>query len=291
MDRVGDNKEVHAAFEGWQEGFLQADADQDGQLNVHELTALLQQVSRGGQESMVEESEAEISASIMEGFDTNRDGKIGLQELLDHVKDKDHVVAAFEGWPQGFKEADKDGDGHLDSHELTSLLNRVSRSQQKEMVEESEESIAESVMRAWDADKDGKLTLDELHHHLGDNKDAVNAAFEGWKEGFNMADKDKDGSLTIHELAALLSRVSTKDQHKIVQDVDATTQSLLQGFDADHNGKVTLDEIAAHAGKLSDVYKEAFAEADADKDGGLNAEELANLLHKLNEKSSKHDEM
>jgi Ca2+-binding EF-hand superfamily protein len=296
MDRVGDNDQLHAAFEGWQEGFLQADIDEDGQLNVHELATLLKHVSREGQHEMVEESGEQISQVVMDGFDTNHDGKISLRELLDHVKDKD-VEGAFEGWKDGFKEADADSDGHLDRQELTDLLNHVSRGQQQELVDESEESIAEAVMRGWDTNKDGKLTLAELHAHVGDNE-KVHAAFQGWQEGFETADVDKDGALTIEELASLLSRVSNKDQHQVVQDVDATTQSLLQGFDADHDGKVSLEEIMKHVGKLPaksvgnmlSSVKEGFAQADKDKDGGLDATELAHLLHALNERP-KHDEM
>jgi Ca2+-binding EF-hand superfamily protein len=298
MDRVGENKETHAAFEGWQQGFLEADTDQDGQLNVHELSSLLKKISLDNQHEMVEESSAEISASVMSGFDTNKDGKISLQELLDHVKDKEHVEAAFDGWKDGFKEADADNDGHLDSKELTDLLTKVSRGEQQELVDESEESIAEQVMKGWDTDKDGKLTLAELHAHVGENAE-LQAAFQGWKEGFEMADLDKDGHLTVAELASLLGQVSTKDQGKIVQDVDATTASLLHGFDTDKDGKVSLDEIMKHieslspkkAGDMLATVKEGFEKADIDKDGGLNAEELATLLHGLNERHTKHDEM
>mmetsp|Transcript_84084 Transcript_84084/g.132387 ORF Transcript_84084/g.132387 Transcript_84084/m.132387 type:complete len:850 (-) Transcript_84084:52-2601(-) len=301
MDRVGDNKEMHAAFEGWQEGFLQADTDEDGQLNVDELAQLLKHVSREDQHEMVEESGSEISASVMEGFDTNRDGKISLQELLDRVKDQEHVEAAFEGWRDGFKEADVDNDGHLDSKELATLLNHVSRGEQQDLVDESEESIAEQVMKGWDTDKDSRLTLAELQAHVGDNEQ-LHAAFKGWKDGFEMADLDKDGHLTISELADLLKKVSTKDQHKIVEDVDATTASLLHGFDTDKDGKVQLEEILKHVGKLAasqtggvsnmiSSVKEGFVQADADNDGGLNAEELAALLHSLNDRHSKHDEM
>jgi Ca2+-binding EF-hand superfamily protein len=234
----------------------------------------------------------------MLGFDTNKDGKISLNELLEHVKGNDNLHAAFAGWQDGFKEADADNDGHLDNHELSSLLNRVSRQNQEELVDESEESIAESVMKGWDSDKDGRLTLAELHQHVGDNEE-IHAAFAGWKDGFGQADVDKDGYLTIAELSSLLNRVSTKDQNKIVQDVDATTASLLHGFDSDKDGKVSLDEIMKHVGKLPaksvgnmlSSVKEGFVQADADKDGGLNAEELAALLHSLNERRSKHDEM
>jgi Ca2+-binding EF-hand superfamily protein len=298
MDRVGDNKEMHAAFQGWEEGFLQADIDEDGQLNVHELSELLKKVSRDDQHEMVEESNEEVSSQIMLGFDTNKDGKISLNELLEHVKGNDNLHAAFAGWQDGFKEADADNDGHLDNHELASLLNRVSRKNQEELVDESEESIAESVMKGWDTNKDGRLTLAELHQHVGDNKE-VHAAFKGWQEGFDAADVDKNGYLTIPELSSLLNRVSTKDQDKIVQDVDATTASLLHGFDADKDGKVSLDEIMKHVGKLPaksvgnmlSSVKEGFVQADVDKDGGLNAEELAALLQSLNERHAKHDEM
>merc|ERR1719356_1368403 len=127
LDHVGDNEGVNAAFQGWQQGFMEADANKDGQLSVKELSSLLQRVSRQDKHKLVEDSETEVAASVMDGFDSDRNGKISMRELLDHVGDDKEVQAAFKGWQQGFLEADVDKDGQLSTKELSSLLQCVTR--------------------------------------------------------------------------------------------------------------------------------------------------------------------
>merc|ERR1719183_17610 len=192
MDRVGDKMHVHAAFAGWTAGFKQADVDNDGHLTIEELTNMLGHVSREEEQNMVSESEETVAASIMDGFDTDKDGKLSLKELKEHVGDKAEGQAAFAGWEDGFKEADVDKDEHLTVHELAGLLSHVSRQNQQEMVQESEKSVGASILEGFDADKDGKLTLKELMDHVGD-AEHIHAAFAGWQEGFVQADVDQDG--------------------------------------------------------------------------------------------------
>merc|ERR1719401_510596 len=161
LDHVGDDKELQAAFQGWQQGFMEADVNRDGQLSLKELSSLLQRVSRQDKHKLVEDSETEVAASVMDGFDSNRNGKISMRELLDHVGDNKEVQAAFKGWQQGFVEADVDKDGQLSLKELTSLLQKVSRKEQQKLVEESEDEVVASVMDGFDSDRNGKISMRE----------------------------------------------------------------------------------------------------------------------------------
>merc|ERR1719183_1714529 len=187
LDHVGDKKEMHAAFKGWQQGFMEADANEDGQLSLKELSSLLQRVSRQNQQQLVEESEDEVAASVMAGFDSDRNGKISMRELLDRVGDNKEMQAAFKGWQQGFMEADADKDGQLSLKELSSLLQRVSRQDQHKLVEDSELEVAASIMAGFDSDRNRKISIKELLDHVGDSKE-LNAAFKGWQQGFVEAD-------------------------------------------------------------------------------------------------------
>jgi Ca2+-binding EF-hand superfamily protein len=291
LDHVGDSKDLHAAFKGWQQGFMEADVNRDGQLSLKELSSLLQRVSRKDQQQLVEESEDEVAASVMDGFDLDRNGQISRQELLAHVGDDTELHAAFKGWQQGFTEADVNKDGQLSLKELSSLLQRVSRKDQQHLVAESEDEVAASVMDGFDSNRNGKLSMRELLDHVGDNKE-LNAAFEGWQQGFREADVDKDGQLSIKELSALLQRVSRKDQHELVDHSEMEiASSVMDGFDTDKNGQISLQELLDHThadkNEVQAAFKgwqQGFVEADTDKNGQLNLKELASLLHRVSRK-------
>mmetsp|Transcript_128939 Transcript_128939/g.223666 ORF Transcript_128939/g.223666 Transcript_128939/m.223666 type:complete len:659 (+) Transcript_128939:50-2026(+) len=277
VDHIGQDKQAQANWQGWEAGFKEADADKDGHLMLQELVVFVSHMSRQKQHDLVEESEKSIGDSILTGFDTNRDGKISLQELMDHVGDDKEVHAAFKGWQDGFKEADIDNDGFLSAEELTSLISHVSREDQHHMVEESEKSIGDSMLDAWDANKDGKISLKELMNRAGDKKE-ITAAFES---GFRDSDANQDGLLDAKELTTLISHVSTKQQKKLADDSwSKTVSKLLEGYDLNKDGKVSLEEMKKHMERATafqgayEGWEIGFQEADADQDGHLSADEL-----------------
>mmetsp|Transcript_114315 Transcript_114315/g.202613 ORF Transcript_114315/g.202613 Transcript_114315/m.202613 type:complete len:113 (-) Transcript_114315:66-404(-) len=77
--------------------------------------------------SVKDEGETSMAASMMDGFDTNKDGKISLQELEEKIGAKGGPAAgAFKGWQTGFNEADADSDGYLTADELASWFQLIS---------------------------------------------------------------------------------------------------------------------------------------------------------------------
>ena len=110
-----------------------------------------------------------------------------------------------------FKAADKDGDGALSKQEAeTGKLERIVKH-----------------FDAIDANKDAKVTMDELHaarkamhkHHKGK-----------FDEKFKSADKDGDGALSKQE-------AETASMKRLVADFDKA--------DANKDGKVTREELQA----------------------------------------------
>lgn len=80
------------------------------------------------------------------------------------------------------------------------------------------------IMRKADADKDGKITKEEL----------INAHEEKFKE----FDLNKDGAVTKEEI-----------QEKLSSRFEKMAKRMTRRFDADKDGKVTADEFKAHAEK------------------------------------------
>ena len=93
----------------------------------------------------------------------------------------------------------------------------------------------DALLRAWDADHDGTLDLNEV-------KQAATARF-------NQMDTDHDGT------------IDRKDRGRALVTAD------VRAADADHNGSVSLDEYLALA-------QTRFEAADVNHDGTLDAREL-----------------
>ena len=99
-----------------------------------------------------------------------------------------------------------------------------------------------ALLAAQDADRDGRLTLDEMRHAR--------------QEQVQRFDSDRDGKLSAAEYQALW--------------LEAAQARLARAFaadDRDHDGAVTADELIARASDL-------LRRRDSDKDGTLTAEEL-----------------
>mmetsp|Transcript_114295 Transcript_114295/g.202573 ORF Transcript_114295/g.202573 Transcript_114295/m.202573 type:complete len:212 (+) Transcript_114295:1-636(+) len=211
------------------------------------------------------------------------------------MKGDTKLHAAFQGWEEGFKEADADSDAHLSTDELKHFFGHVGKNFQKHLASQSEQASARKIMKAFDADKNDKVSMAEMMEHLK-GKSEVETFLKGWQNGFIEADADKDGSLNLEEMSSLLNHVQRDHRHKLVNEADATAASVMDGFDTDKDGKISLKELEekiSAKGTAAGSFKgwqTGFKEADADKDGFLTSEELA-AWFKLISETPKHDEM
>jgi len=216
------------------------------------------------------------------------------REDTDNAEPRDAVVESADGAKGdkghrghgGLKKLDIDGDGMISQAE-------------------AKDSRLADKFAELDADKDGKLSKDELHamkgrHGKGPKDPAERAAhfmekFDADKDGaissaevaghphfadkFAELDADKDGKLTSTELQARKSHGGGRGEGHGEghgkggkwQDMDPAERAakMMAKFDADKDGSLTAAELAEHpklAGK--------FAEVDTDKDGKLSTAEL-----------------
>jgi Ca2+-binding EF-hand superfamily protein len=79
-------------------------------------------------------------------------------------------------------------------------------------------------------------------------------------------------------------------------DAVAATGKVLEGFDANRDGKLSMGEISKHSGMLTEsfglgAWKEGFLKSDAEGDGLLDFQELHTLLEEQTAQSPMREEM
>lgn len=140
--------------------------------------------------------------TILDEMDTDRDGKLNLEELLKDMdqqsegsdEDAKEMQARKDIEGQKFKLADSNGDGKLDVDELPALF-------YPETHEGVLELTAKVTLQQKDVNKDGQLTSKEFWE--GDSADGEEIAIsEEEKADFEKLDKDKNGKLDLKELTA-----------------------------------------------------------------------------------------
>lgn len=166
--------------------------------------------------------------------DANKDGIVSREEAKDHPR----LAGSFDAW-------DKNKDGSLDETEMTAHREAM-RAEMRAKVHErlkaadtdGDGSLSRKEVEAsmpglaakfdrMDADKDGKISRDEMH---GFRMAGKKHERKHLRMAFKSADKNGDGALDKAEAEAGMPKVA---EH-------------FATIDADQDGKVTHEELRAH---------------------------------------------
>lgn len=130
---------------------------------------------------------------------------------------------------------DKDGDGTIDSEELTSVMQVLGMNPTKEELE--------ILLNSVDADRNGVIDLDEFvdvmrgHLHNGTG-DGAPTADDELREAFAIFDKDGNGLISAEELKSALLNLGEKlEDHEI--------RAMIAAADKDGNGQIDYEEFIA----------------------------------------------
>jgi len=220
------------------------DADEDGKVSLSEAIKFSH---NNRKTAALKEGQA-----IMQNMDGDKDGKVSLDELLKGMYGEEPPASneeqkkelEFHKTRDGeqFEAADVDGDGLLDTDELSSFF-------YPELQESVLQIVVQRSLEEKDEDKDGLLTFDEFMAEKrraddeqlppgiapeGDRDLKAPTSDEQDRRIFNKLDKDRSGQLDGEELLAWESaRLHTADQMEM----------LMMSADTDKDFHVSVDEL------------------------------------------------
>lgn len=187
-----------------------------------------------------------VLQSLFERLDSNKDGKMSLSEMIDHVQKK-HIQSA--------------------QHDAKGILLRMDTNRDDKL------SFKE-ISDEWD------LLLDTYSQSVlnssGTNETGFNATElektkQLEKKKFDAADKDKDGLLSDGEITAMFFPETDNDT------MEVHIADLIEQHDHDSNGKIDLDEVHRalnHTAEGNPQTKVDFKSLDTDDDDHLSLHEL-----------------
>jgi len=210
-------RKLHAKFDG----------DSNGKVSLQEVMGFAQQMSKAIAGKDV--------VAILEEIDTDKDGKLSLQE---HLND---IVNQAEGGDEAeqkelehkklvetnkYKAADTNGDGMLGAEEIPAIFYPETHAAVLDVT-------VQETMRLKDQDGDGMLSAKEFWEFRPEDSDQDQVSEEEMKD-FNTLDKDKSGTLSQDELKAWESGIFHTESAMI---------RLLEHCDKDGDMQCTAEEL------------------------------------------------
>ncbi|XP_004511937.1 calmodulin-like protein 30 [Cicer arietinum] len=129
---------------------------------------------------------------VFEKFDTNKDGKISLEEYKAAAKALDKGIGDAEAM-KAFKAMDSDKDGFIDFKEFMEMFNGEGKIKEDEI---------KSAFQVFDINGDGKISAEELSQIL--KKLGESCSLSACKKMVKGVDGDGDGFINLNEFTRMM---------------------------------------------------------------------------------------
>ena len=229
-------------------------------------------------------TESEGLKKLFSDFDRDGDGLITLNEIkmtmLDFGKDvpQTELSAIFE-------KVDRNKDQRIDYKEFSDLVvaleTKYGKLRNQKMPASAAGSSVQNTFEAFDKDKDGLVTLDEIRNHLLEIGKGISE--NELKDLFGKADKNSDGKINVTEFKELVELLPGKESES---KINPNLVKVFEQFDSDHDGLISKEEVRSTLraiGKdLSDTELDTcFNESDTNKDGKIDITEFSSFIARL----------
>ncbi|KAK2188938.1 hypothetical protein NP493_119g05000 [Ridgeia piscesae] len=150
------------------------DKDCSGYIEADELKEFLVHLLKDAKKDaqVSEEKLIEYTATILQLFDRNKDGKLQLSEMAKLIQVKENYLCrpifrgvtkiTEEDIEKVFKLYDKDRNGSIENEELNGFLKDLMELVQEDYDNDDIGFMKNAIMDKWDLNRDGKINLAEL---------------------------------------------------------------------------------------------------------------------------------
>lgn len=246
------------------------DKDGSGYIEEKELPTFLKEymTTIGGisnPEAFTTKGLQELAVEFLNEHDRDRDGRINMEELATLLptdqafllvfREKNPFVTA-QNFMDAWRKYDNDKSGAIDSMELKGFLTEIYG---KNVDDAKLQEYATSLLKIFDINHDGKLSLPELAQLLPIEENFLRGAFK--KAGltnlnrqkaeqlFDQFDTSGDGELSTSELKEFCTHVvkeNTSDSStNIVLAANALAEALSIACDENNDGRLDKSEVVS----------------------------------------------
>ncbi|CAH8862041.1 unnamed protein product [Trichobilharzia szidati] len=222
-------------------------------------------IPKDARNQLTEEDSRELINELLSVIDTNNDNRIDIRELAQLLPTDEEFLILFQrenklnssvDFMRVWREFDKDHSGFIEADELKDFLTELLSTGTTQKDEKFDEKIIEytdTILKLFDLNQDGKLQLSEMSRLIPVEENFLCRPI--FKHGgrvtaadvdrvFALYDTDKNGAIEDLELYGFL-----KDLLELVEedfdesDLDYTRSMILQNWDFNNDGKISLEEM------------------------------------------------